>query len=552
MTYMAGKLLSVETRNLGEPLTVAASIGATSLSVEDATTFDENGGAVTIEGVTYSYSGITVDPDTLILTAATTVALDEGVKVDVFPASPVKTALVSLEDGGDTIPATVPHTLLEKFADGTRDVSQAEAVTLERRGNYEFVLVDSVAEPLSQTSLGYVEGAQGVGLTESVTQMQDAQVTGQFGAAAVSADTITLGGVDLRTQIDAAPIGKLLSARLPQQGADLAVTTTVTKLFELNCGTVLGGRTYRAQVRMLCRNTSTFGSADRMFFQFRYTTDGTAPTVSSAIMDGGMADNSFTPSGNWQTFVAESEIDIASEVPLRIGFVADAIAGAGSYSIYAMSAAQSRPQFTLFDDGPSGNRNDAAITLTGGGTTRFVKTFNPTWAYASMNGNITTNPAYSDVGNSSTWGNGMFGAFGFNSSAIVAALAGASTLVSCVLKWRPRTRATAGGLDVRFLSHNYSSASAFETAWFPQQWDDISQAGDLTSLGTFANAAPGTTYSQSLGTTVFGQFKSGSRKGLAISNSLTPTYNSHPDGSGTFYSFGTYQPQLVFTYDGTS
>ena len=345
--------------------------------------------------------------------------------------------------------------------------------------------------------------------------MRDAQVIGQLGAAAVSAETITLGGLDLQTQINQAPVGKLLSAKLAQQASAIAITTTATKIFELNCGTVAAGRTYRVAADLLLTCSGTLAFTDRIYFAFHYTLDGSTPTTASPTMQGGFHDNSFTP-GGFVTARPEAELDIETESTLRVGVVVDLLSGAGSYSIYATTSAQSRPVLSLYDDGPSGARNDAAITLTGGGTTRFVKTFNPTWAYASMNGNLTTNPAYSDIGNSATWGYGMLGAFGFNSADIVSKLAGSVTPVSCVLKWRPRTRATAGGLDVRFLSHNYSSASTFETAWFPQQWDDIPGPGDLTSLTTFGNAAPGTTYSQSLGTTLFSQFRSGLGRGWPL------------------------------------
>lgn len=551
---MIGKVLSVETRNLSESATADAAIGATTLAVSDASTFDENGGLVTINGDTLAYSAIDVDLDTLTLPVALATAIAENDIVEVYPPAPVKTALVGLdEDGGDSVPATVLHSLLDRLPDGTRDGTNSETVTIEQRGIYELIVTDVLGNQLVQQSLDYVEGEGGYGLDQAVTQMQDAQVLGSFGAAAISADSVSIGGYDLQTQIDRSSIGKLLSARLPLQGANLAITATNTKLFELNCGTLTAGsagRTYRANLLALLACTGTLSQTDRIAFEFRYTTDGTAPTTGSAEMANSFDDWSYT-SGSFVVINASGEVDLLVDSAMRVGLFAQRLSGSGSYSLYAVSSTRSRPVMSLYDDGAAGARQDSALTLTGGGATRFVKTFNPTWAYASCNGNLTTNAPYSDIGNSSSWGNGMFGAFGFNSSAIVAALTGASTPVSCVLKWRPRTRATSSGLDVRFLSHNYTSAAAFTADWFPQQWDN-SPSVPLTSLTTFGNAAPGTTYSQSLGTTLFGQFKTGTRKGLCIANSLTPSYNSHPDGTGTFYSFGTYQPQLVFTYDGTS
>lgn len=548
MSLLHGRVADVQTIDLGEPATAAASIGATTLYVADASTFDEFGGMVSINDLPLAYSAIDVDLNTITMSAPLETAVAEQDMVYVFPPTPVKTATVELPGEGDSIPATVPHSLLDKLPDGMRTSDAGESVTLERRGSFEYVVTDVIAEPLTQTSLGYIESEEGIGLSENLAQFQDVAALGQIAAPTLSADSIILGGSDLQTQLDRASIGKLLSARLAAQGANIAVTTTATKVFELNCGTLPGGRTYRVSTSMVMLNSGALSINDRLAFAYRYTVDGTTPTMSSPVMDGGQAEtNSLSGTGN--TVRAEAEIDLASTSFLRVGFIADLISGAGSYSIYAGGATASRPVMTLYDDGPIGSRQDSAISLTGGGTARFTKTFNPTWGYGIQNANLATNPTYFDVGDNA-YGAGAFGAFGFDSSAIVAALAGSTTPVSCVLRWRPRTRAAGTGLDVRFLSHNYSSASAFSTDWFPQQWD--SAPANLTSLTTFGNAAPNQPYDQSLGTTLFGQFKTGSRRGIAIANSTVPTYNSHPDGTGTVHGFGAYQPQLIFTYDGTS
>lgn len=404
----------------------------------------------------------------------------------------------------------------------------------------------------SAQSTNYVPAEAGWAITpDGDSQFNDVQALGQLGAANIAADSITLGGVDLEEQLGATSIGKLLSARLGLQGANIAVTTTNTKIFELNCGTVRGGRTYRVSTSMLLDGTAPLALTDRIAFIYRYTIDGSTPTISSPTMDGGF-NQGYAQFGDFTFFKPEAEIDIASEVQLRVALCGQVLAGSGTYAIYATTSTHARPVMSLYDDGPAGTRNDAAISLTGGGTTRFVKTFHPTWANGVQGGTWDefSNSAYCDVGNSSTFGNGMFGAFGFNSSDIVSKLAGVVTPVSLVVRWRPRTRLIAAGLDLRFLSHNYASRADFTAAVFPQQWEGY--GASFTSQTTVANAVPNTSYDLSLGTSLFTQFRSGTRKGLAIAPSLSPSSGSHPDGTGSFYSYGTNQPQLIFTYDGTS
>lgn len=410
-------------------------------------------------------------------------------------------------------------------------------------------------QPLVTTegqSLNYVPGEDGWGITpDGDSQFKDITSLGQIAAPSLSADAIILDGVDLSAVLGASSIGKIKSGRLAQQGSNPAVTTTFTKVLELNCGTVSAGRTYRVSTSIVVLASGTLALSDRFRVICRYTLDGSAPTTSSPSMLG--ASNEYNgPCFNSLTHKFDAEVDIASDANLKVGVFIQLLSGAGSYSIYAGASPEVRPVMTLYDDGLSGTRDDAAITLTGGGTSRFVKVFNPIWANGVQGSSWSefANSAYCDVGDSSTWGNGMLGAFGFDSAAMVAALAGSSTPISCVLRWRPRYRLAAGGLDVRFLSHNFASLSAFTNSVFPQQWEDYTSY--FTSIGTAANAVPGTPYDQSLGLTVFGQLKAGTRRGFAITNSGSPSYNSHPDGTGSFYSFGTYQPQVICTYDGTS
>lgn len=544
---ITGHVTSVETRNLAEPTTASAAVGDTVLQVGDAATFDENGGLITLQGAQVAYVSINVDTNTITLAAALTVDVDEQELVEVVPPTPVKTATVVLDGGGDQVTATVPHALLDKFPDGLRTDVDAESVTLERRGAYEQVLSDAVAQPLTQVSLDYVEAEAGIGLSTSVAQVQDVQALGVVAAPTLTADTITLGGVDLASQLSASSIGKILSARLPQQGSSIACTTTLTKIFELNCGTVRAGRTYRVATSMLLDGAAPLALTDRVSFTYRYTLDGSTPTTASPYMDGGFNDN-YGIFGDFSYFRPEAEVDISADSLLRVALCVQVMSGGGSYAIYAGASARSRPVMMLYDDGPSGARNDLAISLAGGGTSRFVKTYSATWAYGVANADgMEALNSYLYIGSVDDF----FGYVGFDSTSMVAQLANASTPVSCVLRWRPRTRKT-GGLDIRVASHNFGSAAAAKSACggFPSfAYANASTYGITLLSNVRNNTTPGTLYEESLGLSVFNQFKAGTRKGVAF---VGVPEASGSGGEGSIYGDGSYEMQLVFTYDGLS
>lgn len=548
MSSLYGKVLSVETRNLGEPAVADASIGATTLYVADAATFDENGGFVTVNGEQLAYTSIDADLDTITLTNATVTAIADQDLVEVYPQAPIKTALVSFGGDGDPLPATVPHTLKDRLPDGTRTDATAETVTLEQRGTYEYVVTDISAEDVATTSLDYVEAESGVGISDTVTQLQDVNIVGQIGGTAASFDTINLGGVPLTDVLAQSSIGKLISARLPQLGASISLSTTKTKIMELNCGIVPGGRTYRIKSSFLLSSTGTLALTDRVTFTYQYTIDGTAPTTASAAMDGGFNDN-YTNMPSAKAFTPEAEVDVATGGPLRVGLSAQVISGGGAYTIYAGSAAGSRPVMSLYDDGPLGARQDAAISTTTGGVSRYVKTYNAIWSFGadSSYGNALYN-SYLYIGGEAD----QYGAVGFDSASMVAQLAGATTPVSCVLRWKPRSRRTADGLDIKLATHNFSSST---TAAAPSGGLPYFAYSNLASYGLTLlsnarnNAVPGTLYDESLGTTIFNQFKAGTRKGVAF---LGAPQGSVAGGEGSVYGDGAYQCQLIFTYDGTS
>lgn len=541
-----GKVLSVVTENLGEPAVADAAIGASTIYVADAATFDEIGGLVVVGGETLAYTDIDVDLDTITLAVPLAAAVADTDRIEVYPPTPIKTAFVDMLDNSDFLPATVPLNLLDRLPDGTREPDRQETVELTRRGLYEYVVADVTAEPVVSQTLDFTEAEQGIGLSESVAQFQDVAVLGAVSTPQLSVDAVTLAGVDLGARLDNAPAGKLLSARLAPQGSNISIPGTSTKIFELNCGTVLAGRSYRVKTDLIVFGSGTLAISDRARFIYRYTVDGTAPTTSSPTMVSGLnEDNVFTGNAGL-TYRPSAEVDIAAEATLRVGLFVHSVSGAGTYTIYAGASAESRPVMTLYDDGPSGSRNDAAITLTGGGITTFTKAFNASWALGSNGSGVELANSYVFIG-ADYLANYNFGLVGFDSTAIVAALTGVTTPTSVKLKWTPRSRISGAGLDVEILTHNYASSAAAKAVvgGTPTNYFDYGSAFTLQT--THNNTTPGQIYEESLGTTVFNQFKAGTRKGVGFAN---PSLEA--GGTGSVYGDGASECQLVFTYQGTS
>lgn len=150
MATTTGTIASVDVVTLGDNLTVAASIGDTTITVDDTTDFDsETGGTLTLGGVQYGYSA--VDDDTGIITLATPLtaaaAVDDRVDVwDVAAGAPAVecralVATVDEVDAGDTLEAVVSHALVPLLPEGIRDPGTGEVVTLEERSG-EWVVTD--------------------------------------------------------------------------------------------------------------------------------------------------------------------------------------------------------------------------------------------------------------------------------------------------------------------------------------------------------------------------------------------------------------------------
>jgi hypothetical protein len=145
-----GKVLSVDTRPLGENLVNDAGVGATMLYVVDASPFvGTSSGVVAIDGSAYLVASVDVDRDIIFLATPLTTAAPADSLVEVFPATPEKYATVDLgNEEGEAVLALVPHALVELLPDGVRDAMDQETVVLDPTG-VELTVSDVLGKSLA-------------------------------------------------------------------------------------------------------------------------------------------------------------------------------------------------------------------------------------------------------------------------------------------------------------------------------------------------------------------------------------------------------------------
>ena len=179
--YEYGRIVSVDLIPLGGSLAADAAAAATSITVEDASDFDENGGSLLLNGVAYTYTAWTEDDATGVGTIALSTGLAgaavEGDMVAVYDtqyrtASTYKQAEVAVtgDDGNvDTLPASIADHLVDKIDEGIRGTT-GESVKLELDGD-EWVIVDvlGLGDPAAAGMLGHNTDTHTVAATGTQT-----------------------------------------------------------------------------------------------------------------------------------------------------------------------------------------------------------------------------------------------------------------------------------------------------------------------------------------------------------------------------------------------
>lgn len=555
---MTGRVLSVETRNVAEPTTASAAIGATILYVNDASTFNETGGLVTILGELVDYTAANVDDDSLTLAVPLTVALEEQELVELYPPTPVKTALVSLDDNGDNLEVTVPHSLLDKLVDGTRDESTAESVTLEPRGAYEWLIADAPAKPLEQVSTDYVEGEQGYGLTESGVQVRDLQATGDIGAATVAADEMLLAGEDLGELLDQIPGATKWASRgntSATQWAGNTSGTTELRCFVFDAGELKAGIAYRVSAIGLMSGTV---DNDVFWTRLRYTEDGSDPTTASPALRAALCGPILGGRGDIEITTIYTP---ATNVTLRLAVTIARRTGTGTGAIIT-SGADTAFQITASPLGLSADSSTAlqqTAKADGTGSDNPPETTKTLWwqsthhedfsGVAGVNGGASfSDQGYAEIG----WDTNFWGApqtsdrpnysiLHFNYADIVAKLASASSIVSVQLKFRVRTRAAASGLDMTVFAHKYTS---FPWTMAQDMNGEIAAGRIILNQGSRNDSAPGIDYTINLLTAVGTNLKSGLYKGIGLHTNVFSTA-----GLGSIYANpSSVRPTLIIKF----
>ena len=179
--YEYGRIVSVDVVTLGDNLAADAAIAATTITVEDAADFDEDGGQLVLNAVVHTYAAC--DDDTGIISGldpALAVAAVEGDDVSVYDplyatVATDKVAQVAVigDDGAvDMLECAIALHLIDALDEGVRG-DNGESVKLELDGG-EWVVVDlrGLGDPASTGTLWARDsftlgsaGAQAVTLT---------------------------------------------------------------------------------------------------------------------------------------------------------------------------------------------------------------------------------------------------------------------------------------------------------------------------------------------------------------------------------------------------
>jgi hypothetical protein len=155
---MQGRVVAVEEKLFGSELAVATTGGETTIFVEDALDFEEDGGQAqvyvdNVSGEIIQYSSADPDTGALVLTAPIVGAFPAETELVLYPRVIERVAHVMFSDdagAAEAVEARVPHWLYDRMEVGIRDegTTDGETVNVEYEGD-ELVITDMTGqEPL--------------------------------------------------------------------------------------------------------------------------------------------------------------------------------------------------------------------------------------------------------------------------------------------------------------------------------------------------------------------------------------------------------------------
>ncbi len=140
-----GKILEVSSENVGARLAAGGLIGDDFIQVDDVSDFDEEGGTLLVDDVTYNYSGVDTELNRIILES---ILMEDHQNYDeqvfIYPLSEEKWATVDAPGNDDSLRVRVPHTLAATLEDGIREEFDQETVLIDYTEDDGWVIVDVI------------------------------------------------------------------------------------------------------------------------------------------------------------------------------------------------------------------------------------------------------------------------------------------------------------------------------------------------------------------------------------------------------------------------
>lgn len=387
-------------------------------------------------------------------------------------------------------------------------------------------------------SANYVQGVTGWRIAEDGgTQFQTASVIGDLGADNISADSLTLDGQDVADTLAAIPTGLKTYSSFPNAGttADTdSIGGTETIVMEFAFPDVFADHYY--MFVWGCHIVKTVDT-DRFRIRFRYTTNGTTPTLSSSIMDHSSHDLLADSSRSWFYSPASNDYDL-----VRVAVTLQRLAGTGT-AVMNTTDPNYGSYLAIVDLGLDSNvvmDTGSQLSVSGGSpepakTTTYKRTFRATWSRSYDGDGSTRSPDTEDCYQ------GYYGSIhgrqrslvGFDYAAIQSALSGA-TVLSVKLTFKVKYRAWSDGLDVVVSVHDYTSK--------PGTWSGARVDENEASRN---NCNQGSTYTVDL-SAHGNDFKTGGVTGVGFGPGASNAHAIYGRIHGV--DAGTSRPYLTITY----
>ncbi len=386
-------------------------------------------------------------------------------------------------------------------------------------------------------SRNWIEGLQGWRIgADGKAEYTGLTVRGTLGADTLSADSLMLGGLDVKPYIESEG-GSTVG--WGDHTVDSPVSNVETGYGEI-AAPMKAGRLYLL-VTTNIRVVSSVAS-DIADVRIRISEDGSTPTPNNAVLQGMFGIRVGHP---MPPFIRLHRVGI-DRPKVRFLLTVQRAAGTGDVQIDSGVHVGKRVQMALIDLGTRApddlfavNNSTATATSTTTNTVKTTTEYPAVWSNTfkgdgsqrtDKDGNLTTYQGYYD-----TFADDQRSLVGFDSTKIMSDLSGA-TIDDCFLTYKVQHAGTSGGLDVIVSSHTYTSK--------PTTWDGANVTKDR---GRTNNVLEGASATLNLGTIIGGELKSGATRGFGFGPSGD---NSRVlDRYGYLYGAGTSsRPYLSITY----